>query len=195
MNNRILFSAAHTRRHIAFVIVTRQHKVFVNNKNNMDRRRKLLLLKKKVILLALKEEEDAPTKKRVWVHPINAQREEKGIYHTLVQELRLDDGRHKQYFRMGKASFDHILSLIGPSITKQDTQFRDSIAPGMKLAVTLHHLAEGASHKSIASHYRLGRSTVSNIIYDTCAALYQVLQPIYMATPNSPDEWKKISER
>ena len=97
------------------------------------------------------------------MHEINAQRKEKGIYHTLVQELRLGNDRHSQYFRMNKQSFDHLLSLVAPSITKQDTRLRDSIEPGLKLAVTLHHLAEGASHKSIAAHYRLGRSTVSEI--------------------------------
>ena len=65
---------------------------------------------------------------------------------------------------MSKQSFDHLLGLVAPSITKQDTRLRDFIEPRLeKLAVTLHHLAEGASHKSIAAHYRLGRSTVSEI--------------------------------
>ena len=166
----------------------------------MDRRKKLQLLllqKKKLALLAAEAEttENQATTRRIWVHEINAQRKEKGIYHTLVQELRLGNDRHSQYFRMNKQSFDHLLSLVAPSITKQDTRLRDSIEPGLKLAVTLHHLAEGASHKSIAAHYRLGRSTVSEIIYDTCQALYEVLQPIYMTTPQSPDDWKAIAQR
>ena len=82
----------------------------------------------------------------------------------MVHELRLDNDKHSQYFRINKQSFDHLLSLVAPSITKQDTRLRDFIEPRLeKLAVTLHHLAEGASHKSIAAHYRLGRSTVSEI--------------------------------
>lgn len=70
---------------------------------------------------------------------------------------------------------------------------RRAIEPGLKLAVTLHHLAEGASHSTIALHYRLGRSTVSNIIYETCDAIWKVLQPLYMKKPDGPREWKTIA--
>ena len=94
---------------------------------------------------------------------------------------------------MSKDNFDHLLDLVTPHIKKQDTNMREAVEPGLKLAVTLHHLAEGASHCSIAAHYRLGRSTVSQIIYDTCEALYTVLQPVYMPVPSSADDWKKIS--
>ena len=77
----------------------------------MDRRKKLQLLllqKKKLALLAAEAEttENQATR-RIWVHEINAQRKEKGIYHTLVQELRLDNDRHSQYFRMNKQSLDN----------------------------------------------------------------------------------------
>ena len=88
-----------------------------------------------------------------------------------------------------------MLSLVAPSITKQDSRLRNSIEPGLKLAVTFHNLAESVSHKSIVTHYRLGRSTVSETIYDACQALYAVLQPIYMTTLQSPDDWKYIAQR
>ena len=87
--------------------------------------------------------ENQATTRRIWVHEINAQRKEKEKYHMLVQELRLDNDRHSQYFRMNKQSFDHLLSLLAPSITKQDTRLRGFIEPGLKLAVILQHLAEG----------------------------------------------------
>jgi hypothetical protein len=70
---------------------------------------------------------------------------------------------------------------------------RRAIEPGLKLAVTLHHLAEGASHSTIVLHYRLRRSTVSNIIYETCDAIWKVLQPLYMKKPDGPREWKTIA--
>ena len=71
------------------------------------------------------------------------------MYNNLVQELRLDSQCHKQYLRMAPANFDHIIALIGPSITKQDTNMRLALTPGLNLAVTLHHLAEGAGHMAI----------------------------------------------
>ena len=79
---------------------------------------------------------------------------------------------------MNKDSVDQLLTLIGTSIAKQDTKMKEAIEPGLKLAITLHHLAERASHKSIAHHYRRKLFTVSQIIYDTCEAIYKVLQTI-----------------
>ena len=95
---------------------------------------------------------------------------------------------------MSYENYCTLLRLIEPYIKKCDTVFRDAIEPGLKLAVTLHHLAEGASHVSIANHYRLGRSTVSTAIYDTCEALWKVLKPLYLKSPLGPAEWLKVAE-
>lgn len=144
----------------------------------------------------MKFQQTATKKRRYWIHPINQRRNTHGIYHTLIQELRNpdNDDRHKQYLRMSAESFDYLLGMIENDITKTTTRMREPIEPGMKLCITLHHLAEGASHKSIASHYRLGRSTVSNAIYETCKALWKRLQPVYLKSPQNEDEWKVIAE-
>lgn len=157
-------------------------------------KKKLLLLKKKKLMLKKKREQQEKKKRAYWVHPINQHRDTRGVFGSLLQELRCDNARHIMYMRMSTESFDHILSLIYGDIQKMDTNMRPAIQPALKLAVTLHHLAEGASHSSIAAHYRLGRSTVSEMIYDTCRALYKVLQPIYMRTPTGPDEWKAVAD-
>ena len=77
------------------------------------------------------------------------------MYSNLIQELREENAvdRHRQYLRMDKSSFDSLVNLIGPKIAKSDTNMRESIKPAVKIAVTLHHLAEGSSHHSIAAHY------------------------------------------
>ena len=77
-------------------------------------------------------------------------------------------------------NFDIILDLVDPHLRRRDTVMRLAIEPGLKLAIPLHHLAEGASHVAIAAHYRFGRSTVSLIIYETYEALWTVLQPLYL---------------
>ena len=71
---------------------------------------------------------------------------------------------------------------------------RKAIQPGLKLALTLHHLSEGASHASIAAHYRLGRSTTSQITYDKVDALWRTLQPIYLKPPSRSTEWEHVAE-
>ena len=73
------------------------------------------------------------------MHPI-IQREQLGEYHRLVQELRLDEGRLHAYFRMDRSQFDHLLSLVGPAITKLNRNFRSPIQPAQKLAVCLRFL-------------------------------------------------------
>lgn len=160
----------------------------------LSRRRRLLLLKKRLLLqYALNNSKKA---RRYWVHPIIRKRERLGVFNNLVRELQdpSNDGRHKQHFRMSYANFHHLLKLLKPYVTKQVTQMRRPIEPELKLVVTLHHLAEGASHKSIAQHYRLGRSTVAQAIYSTYQALWKVLQPLYLRPPSGPQEWLHISD-
>ena len=86
------------------------------------------------------------------------------MYSHLIREICLFDNHHCRYLRMTAENFDRILSSASPMITRRDTRLRKAVEPGLKLAVTLHHLAEGVSHSSIALHYRLGRLTTSNII-------------------------------
>lgn len=42
-------------------------------------------------------------------------------------------------------------------------------------------------------NFRLGQSTISNIIKDTCRALRIILEPLYLKIPNSEEEWKVVA--
>lgn len=161
----------------------------------MDGRKRLILVlllyyKKLLLLLIARQSRH----RRYWVHPVNQRRETHGIYGHLVREIRSFSSYHRRYLRMTVENFDRILAMVSPLITRRDTMMRKAIDPGLKLAITLHHLAEGASHSSVALHYRLGRSTVSNIIYETCDAIWEVLQPIYLKGPGGPSDWLSIAK-
>ena len=54
------------------------------------------------------------------------------------------------------------------------------------------YLATGDDQKTIANIYRLGRSTVHNIIMSTCQVLFDVLQQKYMKPPVT-EVWKIIA--
>ncbi|XP_067940367.1 uncharacterized protein [Watersipora subatra] len=95
---------------------------------------------------------------------------------------------------MTRNTFDYILSKIKHRIEKQDTHLRESIPANMRLAVTLHYLAEGCSFNSIKYHWRIGKSTVSMIIHETCNALWDVLMPLYLKPPQTLDDWKGIAK-
>lgn len=96
---------------------------------------------------------------------------------------------------MSPQRFDHLLSLVEPLITKQTTTFREPISAGERLAVTLRYLASMESQQSLSFSYRIGKSTVSSIIKETCDALYTVLAPVYLCPPTSHADWKKIANK
>ena len=90
--------------------------------------------------------------------------------------------------------FSHLLSLVGPSIKRQDTRLREAIPPDERLAITLRYLVTGDSMQTISFSYRVGHSTVSGIIDATCDALWRVLTPEYMRRPTSAEEWRRVSD-
>nr|CAI5842752.1 unnamed protein product [Callosobruchus analis] len=106
-----------------------------------------------------------------------------------VHELRADESKFREYFRMSLQQFDQLLSIIEKDIEKQKTNYRERISARERLAVCLRYLATGNSFRSMAFTYRMGRATVSNIVEDVCDAIWKNLQPIVMPEPNA-DIWK-----
>lgn len=74
----------------------------------------------------------------VWVHPYLTRRNEMSEFHNLVSEFRVENkDLYFTYFRMFPATMDYLLSLVGPSIKKYHTQFREPISEKERLALTL----------------------------------------------------------
>ena len=73
-----------------------------------------------------------------------------------MQELQLEDeGSFYNYLRMEPAMFDELLQRVGPRIAKQNTNWRASLEPGLKLAVTLRFLATGDKYPTLQYQYRV----------------------------------------
>ena len=72
-----------------------------------------------------------------WIHEILRKRQRLGEFHRLVQELRLDEPRFNQYFRMTPRTFDNLLHIVGPYIRKQTTNYRKAINPEQRLSICL----------------------------------------------------------
>ena len=71
--------------------------------------------------------------------------------------------------------FDHLLSLKREQIERKDTRFCKSVPAAERLAITLRYLASGEAQQSLSYSYREERSTVSNIVSETCIAIYESL--------------------
>lgn len=80
----------------------------------------------------------------VWTKKWIQNRKSQGAFHQLLKELQqLDTSSYKNFVRMDAATFEELLLLIAPKITKKDTVMREAISPGERLAVTLRFLATG----------------------------------------------------
>ncbi|GFR21713.1 DDE Tnp4 domain-containing protein [Trichonephila clavata] len=85
------------------------------------------------------------------------------------------------------------MDLVGQEISKQDTNYRKSITAEERHSICLSYLITDHSFTSLIFYYRVGLSTIHEIVKETTQALWNALQPCYMAVP-SPDEWSKIAQ-
>ncbi|KAK4312013.1 hypothetical protein Pmani_016529 [Petrolisthes manimaculis] len=84
--------------------------------------------------------------------------------------------------------------MIQPSISKTDTRMTKAVTPQERLAITLRYLATGETQTSLSYQFRVSQNLISLIIPETCSAIYEALQPIYMRIPRSQEEWRKVSQ-
>ncbi|XP_011407736.1 PREDICTED: uncharacterized protein LOC105314968 [Amphimedon queenslandica] len=107
-----------------------------------------------------------------------------------------DPESYFRYIRMSKERFDHLLNKIKPLIDRHhyDSSSLPKVSPAEKLAVTLGYLATGDSQVSISFNFRLGRSTVCLILNDTCNAIWDALNSIYLNAPSTEEKWIEISK-
>ncbi|KAL6420946.1 hypothetical protein ACFW04_013613 [Cataglyphis niger] len=71
--------------------------------------------------------------------------------------------------------------LVRSFLTKRS--LRKSISVNERVAVTFLFLAHGNSVRSKSWDFRIGKSTIYKIIYETCDAIWQALQAQYLPKP------------
>ena len=80
----------------------------------------------------------------VWVRQWIRNRQAQGAYHQLMKELEMiDTSSYRNFVRMDVATFEELLCKVAPLITRADTNMRQAITAGERLAVTLSFLATG----------------------------------------------------
>lgn len=115
------------------------------------------------------------------------------MYVTLYPKLRNHEEKFFNYFRMSMTSFDDLLELVREDIATANTTFRDSISPEEKLIVTIRYLATGCSIGDLHYGYLLGKSTISGILRQVCAVIWERLKTKYM--PEMTKEmWEEVRQ-
>ena len=84
----------------------------------------------RLLLLRRRRKRLEKYKERFSVQRIYAEREQKGEYHLLVKELMLYDEEYFFHcFHMSPATFEKLLSWIGPLLKRASTKMREAISP------------------------------------------------------------------
>ena len=127
-----------------------------------------------------------------WVLPWILQREERGCYRTLLDELITTDiPGYRNFTRMEPAFFHLIEERITPHLRKSITNFRKSLEVRLKLAVTLRHLSTGESYTSLQYQWRVGRMTICKFVPQVCKGILKNFnQSIWCAPLNLKTERK-----
>ena len=137
--------------------------------------------------------------RQVWVQPwiTEDRRQTLGQFSSLLDtHLRLEDPvAFQNYTRLTPQLFDEVLQRVTPAIQKNVTRLRQPLSPGLKLAVTLRHLATGDSYITLAYAFRCGVSTISEMVPQVCRAIVQAYKDEVFNLPVTPEAWKAITEQ
>jgi len=113
-----------------------------------------------------------------------------------MDELRNEDeASFANFLRMHPAMFDELLARVGPRITKQHTFYRDPLEPGMRLALTLRHLASGSKYASMKFGWRVPHNTQSLVVRQVCQAIIDEYVDEVLVCPTTPDGWRAIADK
>lgn len=126
-------------------------------------------------------EEFLRKRRKVWRKNWVERREREGFCVKLYRELREEEPQLLHNFlRMSADQFDHLLALVSPHITKEDTVMRASIPASDRLILTLRFLATGDNFRSLQFLFRIPHNTISTVIPEVLDAIYKVLVGEYL---------------
>ena len=116
-----------------------------------------------VLLIQERRRRRAPKPNRVWVRQWMdvGRRLQYDNYHRLMPELRYKDpASYFNFLRVPPDMLDELLGRLGPIIIKQDIRYRKAIEPGLKLAMTMRHLASEDRYTSMKYDSRVPHNTI-----------------------------------
>ncbi|XP_018396293.1 PREDICTED: uncharacterized protein LOC108774640 [Cyphomyrmex costatus] len=93
---------------------------------------------------------------------------------------------------MFATQLEALLSVVGPHLQKQDF-IREAITPAERLALTLRYLTSGDSMTSMTFQYLMGKTTVCNIVRETCSVIWNVLHPMVLPPILTKEKWIEIT--
>ncbi|XP_063241738.1 uncharacterized protein LOC134541921 isoform X3 [Bacillus rossius redtenbacheri] len=137
---------------------------------------------------------DKPRNKRkYWVHPYNKERASSNRFRSFFEEVRKHEDKFFSYYRMSVKSFDELLEIVRPQITKMDTCWRNPLTPEERLSITRRYLATGSTYASLQLEYLVGKTTISKVVAETCQVTWDCLHCTEMPEP-TVQQWIEIAD-
>ena len=91
----------------------------------------------------------------------------------------------RENLRMSQVTFQIICTQLKPHIQRRITKFRQPVSVEERVAVTIWRLATNIEYRTIGALFGLGRSTVGEIVLDTCEFIVVHLLPKYVRVPRN----------
>ena len=135
-----------------------------------------------------------------YINPLLVDRSSHGFFNSVIPILIKNEGLNlnynlTEYIRMDSERFKYLLGFTANDLAPRGPCRLDAIQPAMKLMITLRFLAGGETFQTLALCFRLGHSTVSVVVQQTCNAIIQKVGPKYLTTPDTVEEWRKVQDR
>lgn len=78
-----------------------------------------------------------PVDRTCWVHPLNAKYQSRDIFKNFFEDIRKFEDKFFEYYRMSVCSFDELLIILKPHISKQELPLRTTISAEERLTITI----------------------------------------------------------
>ena len=88
-------------------------------------------------------------------------------------------------FRMSKETFTYLCTQLSPTLHRDNTAMRPAVSVEQRVAISLWCLATPAEYRTIAHLFGVARSTVCEIVHETCQAIVTVLLRKYIKFPSA----------
>lgn len=102
----------------------------------------------------------------------------------ILQELSAYPEDFKNILRLDEPIYEKLLRIVTPLIEKKFTLMRVPISPQDRLTATLRYLATGIRYQDLQFASCISAQALSQIIPETCTAIYKALVKDYMKVRN-----------
>ena len=93
----------------------------------------------------------------------------------------------RENLRMTRETFYFVCDKLRPLISRTATRMRLPVSVEMRVAITIWKLGTNIEYRTLGALCGLGRSTVGELVLDTCSFIVCHLMPAYVRVPDHHD--------